>query len=89
VGVLIRSITIDQPGTYTFSCRYPDGGSQPTIVLAVGPNFVWEFFGIAARTVLTVVAGLAALLGGGIVAALAALAIALRRRRSQQAVVGR
>jgi len=27
-------------GTYTFSCRYADGRSQPEIVLAVGPNFV-------------------------------------------------
>jgi hypothetical protein len=27
VGVLIRSITIDEPGTYTFSCRYVDGRS--------------------------------------------------------------
>jgi hypothetical protein len=88
VGVLIRSITIDQPGAYTFSCRYADGRSQPEIVLAVGPNFVWEFFGIAARTVLTVVAGLAVLLGSGVVAAFVALAIALWRRRSAQAAVG-
>jgi hypothetical protein len=88
VGVLIRSITIDQPGAYTFSCRYADGRSQPEIVLAVGPNFVWEFFGIAARTVLTVAAGLAVLLGSGVVAAFVALAIALWRRRSAQAAVG-
>ena len=88
VGVLIRSITIDQPGAYTFSCRYADGSSQPEIVLAVGPNFVWEFFGIAATTVLTVVAGLAVLLGSGVVAAFVALAIALMRRQSRQTVVG-
>ena len=85
VGVLLQSITIDQPGAYTFSCRYADGRAEPQVVLAVGPNFVWEFFGIAARTVLTVVAGLAALLGSGIVAALIVLAIAVRRRRSPQA----
>jgi hypothetical protein len=87
VGVLIRSITIDQPGAYTFACRYADGSSQPEIVLAVGPNFVWEFFGIAARTVLTAAAGLAVLLGSVVVAALVALAIALIRRQSRQAVV--
>jgi hypothetical protein len=80
VGVLIRSITIDEPGTYTFSCRRVDGASQPEMVLAVGPNFVWEFFGIAARTVLTGAAGVVVLLGCGAVAAVVALAIAVKRR---------
>ena len=89
VGVLIRSITIDQPGTYNFSCRYADGRSQPQVVLAVGPNFVWEFLGIAARTIVTTAAGLAVLLGSGGIAAFVALAIALMRRQSQHAAVGK
>jgi hypothetical protein len=76
---------MDEPGTYTFSCRHADGSSQPEIVLAVGPNFVWEFFGIAARTVLTAATGLVVLLGSGAVAAFVALAIALKRRRSRKA----
>jgi hypothetical protein len=84
VGVLIRSITIDEPGTYTFSCRHVDGSSKPEIVLAVGPNFVWEFLGIAARTLVTAAAGLAVLLGSGAVAAFVALAVALKRRQSQR-----
>jgi hypothetical protein len=88
LGVLIRSITIDEPGAYTFSCRYVDGSSQPEIVLAVGPNLDWEFFGIAARTLGTAAAGLAVLLGSGVVAAVVALTIALKRRQSQQASVG-
>jgi hypothetical protein len=88
VGVLIRSMTIDEPGTYTFSCRYPAGRSQPEIVLAVGPNFVWEFLGIAARTVVTAVAGLVVLLGSGAVAAVVVIVIAVKRRRSQKAAVG-
>jgi hypothetical protein len=88
VGVLIRSITIDEPGTYTFSCRHVDGASQPEMVLAVGPNFVWEFFGIAARIVLTAAAGLAVLVGSGAVAAFLALAIAVKRRQSHQAAMG-
>ena len=82
--MLIRSITIDQPGTYTFSCRYADGRSQPEIVLAVGPNLAWEFLDIAARTLLTAVAGLIVLLGSGAVAAVVVLTIALIRRRSRQ-----
>ena len=89
VGVLIRSITIGEPGTYSFSCHYADGSSQPEIVLAVGPNFMWEFFDIAAGTVLTAVAGVVVLLGSGAVAAVIALAIAVRRHRSQQAAVVR
>jgi hypothetical protein len=87
VGVLIRSITIDEPGTYTFSCRYADGSSQPEIVLAVGPNFMWEFFGIAARTAVTAVAGLAVLLGSGILAAVAVIVVAVKRRRPRRDVV--
>jgi len=85
VGVLIRSITIDEPGVYTFSCRYADGRSQPEIVLAVGPIFVWEFFGIAARTVVTVAAGLAVLFGSGAVAAVVVIVIAVKRRQSKRA----
>ena len=84
VGVLIRSMTIDKPGTYTFSCRHADGSSQPEIVLAVGPNFVWEFFGIATRTLVTAAAGLAVLVASGAVAAFVVLAIALKRRQSQK-----
>jgi hypothetical protein len=85
VGVLIRSVTIDRPGTYTFSCRHADGRTQPEVVLAVGPNFVWEFFGIAARTIGSAASGLAVLLLSGAAAAIVALAIARRRSRSRQA----
>ena len=46
VGVLIMSITIDDPGIYTFACQYRDGRTQPEIVVSVGPNFMWEFFKI-------------------------------------------
>ena len=88
VGVLIRSITIDEPGTYTFSCRYTDGRSQPQVVLAVGPNFLWEFFGIAARTIVTAAAGLVVLFGSGLVAAVLVIVIAVKRRQSQQAAGG-
>ena len=87
VGVLIRSITIDEPGTYTFSCRYEDGRSDPEIVLAVGPNFMWEFFGIAARSAVTMAAGMVALFGSGLVAIAIAIVIAVKRHRSKQVAV--
>jgi len=84
VGVLIQSITIDDPGSYTFSCRYEDGKSEPEIVLAVGPNFVWEFFGIAARSGVALVAGLVALLSSGLVSMVIAIVIAVKRYQSKK-----
>jgi len=88
VGVLIRSVSIDEPGTYTFSCRYTDGRSQPQIVLAVGPNFMWEFLGIAARSGVTLAAGVVVLLGSGLVAIVIAIVVAVKRRQSKRAAVG-
>jgi hypothetical protein len=85
VGVLIQSITMSEPGTYTFSCRYADGRSQPEVVLAVGPNFVWEFFGIAARTVVAVGAGLASLCGSGALMVGVLIVVAVGRRQSKRA----
>ena len=46
IGVLIMSITIDDPGSYMFACQYREGITQPEIVVSVGPNFMWEFFNI-------------------------------------------
>lgn len=57
VGVLLKSISINQPGVHILSCRYMDGSSNPQIVLAVGPNFIWEFFNIAAKPVAAFVCG--------------------------------
>ena len=88
VGVLIRSITMDVPGTYTFSCHYADGSSHPEIVLAVGPNLDWEFLSIAARTVLTALAGLAVLLGSSALAVFIVIVVAVGRRKSSLATAG-
>jgi hypothetical protein len=85
VGVLIRSITIREPGRYLFSCAYPDGGASPQVVLAVGPNLAWEFFGIAARTVVTAAAGLAVLVGSGLIAVLVVVGVKRRQARSDAA----
>ena len=81
VGVLIGSITVSRPGTYTFSCSYEDGRSDPDVVLAVGPNFMWEFFGIAARAIVTAVAGVAVLFASGALAAVILIVVAARGRR--------
>jgi len=57
VGVLMMSISINQPGVYKFSCQYPDGSTYPRNVLAVGPNIVWEFFNIAAKPLAASIGG--------------------------------
>ena len=57
VGVLLKSISINHPGVHVFSCRYSDGRSNPQIVLAVGPNIIWELFNIAAKPVAAIVCG--------------------------------
>ena len=57
VGVLLKSISINQPGVHIFSCRYTDGRTHPQIVLTVGPNIIWEFFNLAAKPVAAFVCG--------------------------------
>ena len=57
VGVLIKSISIEKTGVHIFSCRYTDGRTHPQIVLAVGPNIIWEFFNLAAKPVSATVCG--------------------------------
>ena len=64
VGYLLKTFSIEEPGYHTFSCRYPNGKIDPKLVLAVGPNFIWEFFNLAAKPA-------AACLGGGFVFILA------------------
>jgi len=56
-GVHIMSITIDKPGVYNFSCQLPKDRISPEIVLAVGPNMIWEFFNIAAKPISAVFSG--------------------------------
>jgi len=59
IGVLIMSITINDPDIYTFACQYRDGRTQPEIVVAVGPNFLWEFFNIFAKVGGSILSGMA------------------------------
>jgi hypothetical protein len=46
-GVLIYSTTVEDPGLHTLSCIYPDGLLGPQLVLAIGPNYFWEFLRVA------------------------------------------
>jgi hypothetical protein len=87
-GVLIMSITVDEPASYTFACRYQDGSREPEIVVTLGPNYIWEFLKIAGRTVVSTVAGLGVLFGSGAVALIVVIVIAIKRHRSKQVAVG-
>jgi len=86
-GVLMKSISIDQPGIHEFSCRYPDDSSQPQIVLAVGPNFVWEFFNLAAKPVGAMVCGMSVFLGVGVISTIMVVIVALKRNQSKSRTV--
>jgi hypothetical protein len=85
-GVLMMSISIDTPGVYKFSCQYPDGRTYPEIVLAVGPNIVWEFFNIAAKPVAAVVCGGYAFIAALVLSLLMAGIVAYMRYRASKVV---
>jgi hypothetical protein len=62
-GVLIMSVTVDHPGTYTFACKYKDNNIEPEIRVALGPNYFWEFFSVAWNVGLPLLGGLSILCG--------------------------
>jgi hypothetical protein len=78
VGVLAMSITINEPGTYTFSCRYPRGRAQPEIVLAVGQNIFCELLGIAAKPLGSIVVSVALMGTSAVAAIIIAIAVAVK-----------
>ena len=86
-SVLFKSVSIDQPGVHIFSCRYMDGRSNPQIVLAVGPNIIWEFFNMAAKPVSAIVCGgfvfIAALGLSGLIIGV----VAIKRNQSKNILV--
>ena len=84
VGVHLLSISMTEPGTYTFSCHYQDEKIAPKVVVAIGPNIVWELFNIVARPVAAILGGLVVLLVSGLIAFLVIVVMVLYRSRSQQ-----
>ena len=86
VGVLINSISIDQPGIHEFSCQYKDGSTTPEIVLAVGPNIVWEFFNIAVKPLASVLLGVPVLVIAFGISILIAGIVAYKRHQSKDSL---
>jgi len=91
-AVLAMSITIHEPGTYTFSCRYPDGRAQPKIVLAVGQNILWEYIGIMGRTVgpifVSMIVSMTLLFGSAVAAIVVAIVVAVKRQPPRKQLDG-
>lgn len=54
-ATLIQSITIDEPGTYDFSCSHPADYEGPDIQVTIGPNYTWEFIRISLKYILALV----------------------------------
>lgn len=86
VGVLINSIVIKNPGVYIFSCQYTDGRAYPEIVLAVGPNIVWEFFNVAAKPVAAITCGAFVFVAACGISILIVVFVAVKRHQSKQAL---
>ena len=82
VGVHIMSISMTKPGTYTFSCHYPDEGTVHKVVLAIGPNIIWELFNVVAKPIGAFLGGLVVLFGSGAIAFLIFIVIVVRRSES-------
>lgn len=81
VGIHLMSISMKKPGTYTFSCHYTDDDAAPKVVLAIGPNIVWELFNIAAKPVGAFLGGLGVLLCSGSLGLLFIIFVAIYRGR--------
>jgi hypothetical protein len=79
-GVLIMSITVDEPDTYTFACRYQNGRERPEITVALGPNYVWEFLRAAGKGGLGLLGAMTTLCGSMLVGLLIVVIVAVKRR---------
>lgn len=82
-GVLIKSMSIDNPGVYVFSCQYTNDRTHPEIVLAVGPNIVWEYFNVAVKPVAAILCGGFVFVGALGISILIIGIVAYKRRKSK------
>jgi hypothetical protein len=80
VGVLIYSTTVEDPGLHTLSCDYADGDLSPKLVLAVGPNYFFEFLRVAWNLGGSVLGGAGVLCASSMLAVVIAIVVFLRSR---------
>lgn len=82
-GVLIYSTTIKEPSLHTLSCDYPDGRVRPRLVLAIGPNYFFEFLRVAWNLGGQVLGGVGIICGSVILSIGIAVVPLLRRNKSK------
>jgi hypothetical protein len=87
VGILIYSTTIKEPSLHTLSCDYPDGRVTPKLVLAIGPNYFFEFLRVAWNMGGSILGG-AGVLCGSFVLSFGIVAVAFIRTRKKQHIEG-
>ena len=87
VGVLIYSTTIENPGLHTFSCNYPDGRVSPKLLLAIGPNYFFEFFRVVWNMGALILGG-AGVLCGSVLFSIGIATVALIRSRKKRYAEG-
>jgi len=80
------SITVDDPGIYTFACQYPDGSLRPEIVVAVGPNLMWEFFNILAKAGGSILSGIAVFNLSVLVCSIILLILFIKRAQAKKRI---
>jgi len=82
-GVLIMSITVNESDTYTFACHYQDGSKDPEIVVALGPNYFWEFLRVGGKISLSMFGAMTAFCGSILIGLIIVVVVAIKRRGSQ------
>ena len=80
IGVLIMSITVNDPDTYTFTCHYQNGNKEPEITVALGPNYVWEFLRVAGKIALSMYVGAITFCGSILIGMIVVVLVAIKRR---------
>jgi len=70
LGVLVMSLTVDEPGTYALACAYADDSTQPEITVALGPNYFWEFLRISGKIALPLLGSVSVFFGAALLATL-------------------
>ena len=83
-GVLFKRFSIDQPGNYDFSCQYPSGTSTPKVVMAVGPNFILEFFNAVGKPIAAILIGAFVFVCACAISLLIIGIVALKRQHSKK-----
>lgn len=76
-GVSVLDFSIEQPGTYKFSCAYSQGKQGSEVVLAIGQGF-------AGKLTRTIFGGQAIFFGSGAIAIFIAVVIFNKRRKAKQ-----